>query len=177
MRAESPGVNQGSTFIVSLPAMPVDDVRQGLVGPNREASVAAFTDETLQRLDRIHVMLVEDDSDGRELISVVLEQAGATVTALMSVQDALARLPTFHPDVLISDIGLPDEDGYALIRQIREREVGEGGFLPAIALTGFARGVDRDRALAAGFQMHVVKPVDPAALTRIIAGLVVSHQR
>ncbi|HEY3160220.1 MAG TPA: response regulator, partial [Vicinamibacterales bacterium] len=76
------------------------------------------------------------------------------------------------PDVLVSDIGLPEEDGYALVRQIREHEAEHGGFLPAIALTGFARAEDRNRILAAGFQAHVSKPLDPADLTGVIAGLV-----
>jgi CheY-like chemotaxis protein len=173
VRAESAGLDQGSTFIVSLP-LAIDAVAAGLPGPDRGAPVVAFS-EALRRLDGVRVMLVEDDADGRELLTLVLEEAGAAVSTSASAREALAALPSFQPDVLISDLGLPDEDGYALIRQIREREIGCGSRLPAIALTGFARAVDRARALSAGFEMHIVKPVDPAALTRQVAELVRSQ--
>lgn len=172
VRALSGGVNQGATFIVSLPVMRADYVGKRLLGPNRGAPVVAFSGK-LQRLGGIRVMIVEDDDDGRELIAIALEEAGATIIALTTVHEALEQLSAFHPDMLVSDIGLPDEDGYALIRQIREREAIDGGLLPAVAITGFARADDRDHALAAGFQVHVPKPVDPAELTRVIAGLVV----
>jgi CheY-like chemotaxis protein len=91
------------------------------------------------------------------------------VKAVASVREALAELEIEKPDVLVSDIGLPDEDGYALIQQIRQREATRGGFLPAVALTGFARAEDRARILAAGFQAHVPKPVEPVELTAVIA--------
>ncbi|MQA29585.1 MAG: response regulator [Luteitalea sp.] len=175
VRAESAGADQGSAFVVSLPLM-IDDARaSGLTGPNRGAPVVAFSD-ALRRLDGIRVMLVEDDVDGRELLTLVFEEAGAAVSSNASARQALAALPSFDPHVLVSDLGLPDEDGYALIRQVREREAGRRSHLPAIALTGFARTVDRDLALAAGFEMHVVKPVDPAALTRFVAELAESRR-
>ena len=99
----------------------------------------------------------------------MLTQAGASVKAAASVREALQMLEGERPDVLVSDIGLPDEDGFGLIRQIRKREAEHGGFLPAVALTGYARVEDRARSLAAGFQAHVPKPVDPAELTAAIA--------
>jgi hypothetical protein len=97
------------------------------------------------------------------------------VQAVSSVREALASIERDPPDVLVSDIGLPDEDGYALILQIRRHEAAHGGFLPAVALTGYARVADRDRILAAGFQSHVTKPLDPLALTAAIAA--VAHRR
>jgi CheY-like chemotaxis protein len=126
------------------------------------------------RLDDLRILVVDDNADGRALTSLVLTQAGGTVKAVASVREALAELEVQQSDVLVSDIGLPDEDGYALIRQIRQHEATHGGFLPAIALTGYARAEDRARILAAGFQAHVPKPVEPVELTALIA--TITHQ-
>jgi CheY-like chemotaxis protein len=109
--------------------------------------------------------------DGRELMSMMIEQSGATVTAVASVREAVKALESLQPDALVSDIGLPDEDGYALIRRLRKQEAKRGGFLPAVALTGYVRAEDRARVLAAGFQVHVPKPVAPAELTAAIAAV------
>jgi CheY-like chemotaxis protein len=106
----------------------------------------------LPRLDELRILVVEDNEDGRALTSLVLTQAGASVNAVASAQEALRLLEVERPDALVSDIGLLDEDGYGLIRQIRQHEAEHGGFLPAIALTGYARAEDRARSLAAGFQ-------------------------
>ena len=121
------------------------------------------------QLDALRILVVEDNSDGRTLTSLVLTQAGASVKAVGSAGEALQMLEGEQPDVLVSDIGLPDEDGFGLIRQIRQREAERGGFLPAVALTGYARAEDRERSLAAGFQAHVPKPIDPTELTAAIA--------
>jgi CheY-like chemotaxis protein len=102
---------------------------------------------------------------------LVLTQAGASVKAVASVREALHVLEVERPHALVSDIDLSDQDGYALIRQIRQYEVEHGGFLPAVALTGYARAEDRARALAAGFQVHAPKPVEPATLTAAIAAM------
>jgi CheY-like chemotaxis protein len=128
----------------------------------------------LARLDGLHILVVDDDPDGRTLTSLVLTQAGASVKAVASVREAHQTLEVERPDAVVSDLGLPDEDGYALIRQIRQHEAEHGGFLPAVALTGYARAEDRARVLAAGFQAHLAKPVDPADLTAAIA--TVAHQ-
>lgn len=176
VRAESAGIDQGSTFVVSLPPAPEHAAAASVTSPNRAAPVVAFS-EALQRLDGVRVLLVENDADGRELLTLVFEEAGAVVNPSASVNEALAALPAFDPHVLISDLGLRDEDGFALLRQIREERALPSSRLPAIALTGFARGSDRERALAAGFQVHVIKPVDPAALTRIVAELAASRDR
>ena len=120
----------------------------------------------------MHILVVDDQADGRTLTSLVLTEAGATVIAVESAREALHQvLDGQRPDVIVSDIGLPEEDGYALVRQIRQHEAAHGGFLPAIALTGFARAEDRARILAAGFQAHVSKPLDPAELTAAIAAV------
>ena len=121
------------------------------------------------------MLLVDDTDDGRALTALILTHAGARVQAVRSVREALESMERDPPDVLVSDIGLPDEDGYALIRQIRRHEAAHGGFLPAVALTGYARVADRDRILAAGFQSHVTKPLDPIALTAAIAAI--AHRR
>jgi hypothetical protein len=125
-----------------------------------------------QRLDGLHILVVEDDADGRELMSTVIERAGARTTAVASVKAALEALDLLQPDALVSDIGLPYEDGYALIRQLRAREAERGGFLPAVALTGYVHEEERARVLAAGFQVHVPKPVDLADLMAAIAAVI-----
>ena len=109
------------------------------------------------------------------LTSLVLTQAGAEVTSVASAEEALQAIAAARPDALVSDIDLSGEDGYALIRQIRQHEAEHGGCLPAVALTGYARAEDRARALAAGFHVHVPKPVEPAALTAAIAAIT-GHQ-
>ena len=124
-----------------------------------------------RRLDEVQILVVDDHADGRMLTSLVLTEAGASVIAVASAREALRLLEGQRPDVLVTDIGLPGEDGFALVRQIRQHEATNGGFLPAIALTGFARAEDRTRILAAGFQAHVSKPFDPAELTAAIAAV------
>ena len=121
------------------------------------------------RLDGLTILVVDDSADGRTLTSLVLAQAGANVREAASAGEAFRTLTLERPDAMVSDIGLPDEDGYELIRQIRRFEAEHGGFLPAVALTGYARAEDRARILAAGFQAHVPKPVDPVELTAAIA--------
>jgi CheY-like chemotaxis protein len=117
----------------------------------------------------VHVLVVEDDADAREMLTGVLHQAGADVIAVGSASAALNVLHQQRADVLISDIGMPDEDGYALIHRVRALDAERGGAVPAIALTANARAEDRAHALAVGFQMHLAKPIDPGELTRTIA--------
>ena len=125
----------------------------------------------LPRLDGLRILIVDDSADGRTLTSLVLSQAGASVKAVASVREALKMLEIERPDVLVTDIGLPDEDGFALVRHIRQSEAERGGFLPAIALTGYARAEDRVGILAAGFQAHIPKPVEPVELAAVIANI------
>ena len=170
VEAASPGVGRGATFTVRLPLLAA--AHAGDAGGTAERRIAASAASPMpraQRLDRLRILVVDDSADGRALTSLLLTQAGASVTAVGSVRDALQALAVERPDVLVSDIGLPDEDGYALIRHIRQHEAEHGGFLPAVALTGYARAEDRARVLAAGFQAHVTKPVEPVELTAAIA--------
>jgi CheY-like chemotaxis protein len=122
-------------------------------------------------LKGIHVLLVDDDEDTRALLETVLEYCGALVTAVASAADALTTLERVKPDLVLSDLSMPERDGYWLIRELRARPVDAGGKVPAVAITalGFPHGVDR--SLAAGFQAHLRKPVDPWELARTIAGL------
>jgi CheY-like chemotaxis protein len=117
------------------------------------------------------VLVVGDEPDARELVRRVLSQCGAQVLTAGSAGEALVILREARPDVLLSDIGMPHEDGYALIRQVRAMPATEGGSVPAGALTAFARSEDRQRALRAGFQIHIPKPVEPAELVTIVASL------
>jgi signal transduction histidine kinase/ActR/RegA family two-component response regulator len=171
VHAASEGVGRGATFTVRLP-VPAGEAQGGqaaALGERRTAASAVSPMPRLPRLDDLRILVVDDNADGRTLTSLVLTQAGASVKAVASVREALQMLEVERPDALISDIGLPDEDGYGLIRQIRQYEAEHGGFLPAVALTGYARAEDRARILAAGFQAHLPKPVDPLELTAAIA--------
>ena len=171
VHAASQGVGRGATFTVRLPisAGEAQAGQAAALGERRTAASTASPMPRLPRLDDLRILVVDDNADGRTLTSLVLTQAGASVKAVASVREALQMLEVERPDALVSDIGLPDEDGYALIRQIRQHEAEHGGFLPAVALTGYARAEDRARILAAGFQAHVPKPVEPVELTAAIA--------
>ncbi|HEX8139820.1 MAG TPA: PAS domain S-box protein [Pyrinomonadaceae bacterium] len=171
-RVSSPGENLGATFTVELP----------LIAPSIESTAPEErallpADETLAEfdgghmLDGLRVLVVDDEQDARELVSTILEQQGATVTTVRSAAEALETLTLIQPDVIISDIEMPNEDGYALIKKIRELEPQEGGRTPAAALTAYARTEDRMRALLAGFQIHLPKPVEPAELIAVVANL------
>jgi CheY-like chemotaxis protein len=125
----------------------------------------------LPRLDGLRVLAVDDDADARMLIGETLEPAGAKVTTADSVVRALQLLPSIRPDVLIADIGMVGTDGFELIRRIRAARDEEMRTVPAVALTAYARAEDRVKALQAGFQMHLAKPVDPAELIVAVAAL------
>jgi signal transduction histidine kinase/ActR/RegA family two-component response regulator len=173
VHAASKGEGRGATFTIRLPiltvAAPVEPWTE--LEERRLVASLASPRPRLQRLDGVNVLVVDDQADGRTLTSLVLTEAGASVNAVASAREALQWLEGHGPDVLLTDIGLPEEDGYALLRQIRQHEAEHGGFLPAIALTGFARAEDRTRILAAGFQAHVPKPLDHAELTAAIAAV------
>jgi CheY-like chemotaxis protein len=171
VHAASPGVGRGATFTVRLP-MPAGEARVGPASgePQIAASTAAPAARAL-KLDDLRILVVDDNADGRTLTSVMLRQAGASVKTAASVRQALQMLEEERPDVLVTDIRLLDGDGYELIRQVRQYEAQHGGFLPAVALTGYARAEDRARVLEAGFQAHVPKPVDPVELIAAIASI------
>lgn len=127
--------------------------------------------ENPPNLSGVQILLVDDEADARDLLSTVLSGCGATVTTTASAAAALECLQRLQPDVLVSDIGMPDEDGYALIARVRALPPEQGGRIPAVALTAYARVEDRTRTLAAGFQMHMAKPVNLIELTTVIASL------
>jgi CheY-like chemotaxis protein len=122
-------------------------------------------------LSGVQVLVVDDDADARGLLRSVLEAFGAQVEAVALASEALEALARGRPHVLVSDIGMPGTDGYELIRQVRQLGAAEGGATPAIALTAFARSEDRRRAIAAGYQMHLAKPVEPSEFVTVVASL------
>ena len=124
---------------------------------------------SLISLQGVRVLVVDDETDARDFVATVLEQYGAEVVAMATVDEALKKVSN-SINILVSDISMPGEDGYSLIRKLRERSQGEQ--IPAIALTAYARPEDRTRAIAAGFQMHLSKPVDPRELASVVASLV-----
>jgi len=117
------------------------------------------------------VLVVDDEPDARELVRILLERAGAEVVTAASARQALDALPRTKPDILVSDIGMPEEDGLFLIQKVRELPAAGGGEVPALALTAFARSDDRRLTLRNGFQMHLAKPVDPTELALAVASL------
>ena len=117
------------------------------------------------------MVVVDDEADARALVKRLLEDRGATARTAGSTGEALRLIGEEKPDVLVSDIGMPEEDGYSLIRRVRALEAGAGGNVPAVALTAYARAEDRMKAILAGFQMHVAKPVEPAELLTMVASL------
>jgi PAS domain S-box-containing protein len=168
--AQSPGQGKGATFIVTLP-LTIAEISAG-PAPREHPTAASLELPTLvTRLDGVRVLVVDDDRDALDLASAILSQAGAVVKTCSSASEALQAFPQWRPDVLVSDIEMPGEDGYALIRKIRALESERTGKTPAVALTAYGRVQDRMLALTAGFNMHVPKPVDPGELTTIIASL------
>jgi PAS domain S-box-containing protein len=168
VQAESEGVGKGSTFVVHLPMIPLK--RESARG-GRKPSAEIRGLEHLSSLSSIRVLVVDDEPDTREMLAMVLGECEAEVRTAESAAQTLAILDEWVPDVLISDIGMPGADGYELIKKIRDLPPDEGGRIPAVALTAYARFEDRMRALGAGFQMHVAKPVEPAELVMVIHSL------
>jgi PAS domain S-box-containing protein len=162
--ASSAGRGRGATFTVRLPLSRIADKP---MPPPAEAAPPAEV-----RLDDIRVLVVDDQADARDLIAFVLRRYGARVTTAASVAEGLAAFDRERPDVMLGDIEMPTENGYALIRAVRARPAHEGGGTPAAALTAHARPEDRERALAAGYQLHIAKPVDPQRLAAAVADLV-----
>jgi len=169
VRAESDGEGSGAAFVVELP-LPRDDVRSA----SRPPAVYRRLENGPSRLVNLggrRILVVDDEADARELLATILNRAGADVTVVASADEALETLRRWRPDVLVSDIGMPGDDGYVLIRKVRALRPEEGSQVRALALTAYARSEDRIEALEAGFHTHVAKPVDPLELTALIAGL------
>ena len=159
---ESRGENQGAMFTVELPVLQTANL------------VEEVTDTTLAESDdlllaNLHVLIVDDEPDSRDFVAFVVKQAGAQVTAVDSAIEALQLLSTTSFDILLSDIGMPEMDGYALIREIRKLRGDRGGQIPAIALTAYAGEYEQREAIASGFQSHLAKPIDPAEIITVVA--------
>jgi PAS domain S-box-containing protein len=172
--AHSLGKGKGATFIVALPGAAIardlnSDAQQQRLHP-RSASGEPAID--LPDLSGVSILVVDDDPDARELMRRILAETGASILAAGSAPEALKLVRESRPELLISDIGMPGEDGYELIRKIRSLPPELGARTPAVALTAFARSEDRQRALRAGYQMHVAKPVEPSELLTVCMSLV-----
>ncbi|MEH1771846.1 MAG: response regulator [Nostoc sp.] len=163
VQADSPGEGQGAVFTVKLPPLAASKLNQ---------VNTADRDRSDLNLNGLQALLVDDDRDSREFIAFVLQQYGAQVTEADSAHDALNNLMQTKFDLLISDIGMPDMDGYTLIRQIRKQSPDRGGEIPAIALTAYAGEIDRQQALTAGFQQHISKPIELEVLIQAILTIV-----
>jgi PAS domain S-box-containing protein len=168
--ASSPGPGHGSTISVTLPlraAPPDSEVKAVSVAPLPSLERGSLD----AMLSRVRVLLVEDDADARELVGAILVEAGAVVKSVSSAAAAIEALPRFRPQLLVSDIAMPDEDGYSLIRRIRALDAAHGGAIPSLALTAYTRTEDRTKALAAGFTTHIGKPVNPKDLIAALSNL------
>jgi CheY-like chemotaxis protein len=177
VRASSSGVDQGATFVIQLPtavfqpAEATDDAEATRIGGELMP-----IDRDSFNLSGINVLVVDDEPDARLLVSRLLGECEASVSVAGSTAEALNILKDARFDVLVCDIGMPGEDGYTLIRKVRALDVGHGGAVPAIALTAFARSKDRVRAMLAGYNVHVAKPVEPQELIATVATLAGAHR-
>ena len=169
VQAMSEGLGKGATFTVTLPVSAV-----------RTVSLDELSDHSAGRrpepqnspsLAGVRALLVEDETDARELVTLMLMEGGMEVRTAVSAAEALDACDEWRPDILIADIGMPVEDGYTLMKKLRARENERGGHLPAIALTAYARQEDRLRAFSAGYESHVPKPVEPVELLAVVASL------
>ena len=168
VHVESEGEGKGSTFTVRLPLLIASEEDDSTTNSGE----TLFTDkDPLLNLDGLLILVVDDEEDTRQLLIQALTFYGATVISAASTEEAMSEIQDKNPDFLVSDIGMPDEDGYSLIRRIRNLENQQHKNIPAVALTAFTRAQDRMRALAAGFQNHVPKPVEPDELITVIASL------
>ncbi len=169
IEAASEGEGRGATFKVTLPV-------RAVATPIMEAGSAPIAVESSEDLAGVRALVVDDEDDARQLVTAALTQYGAAVVAVGSAAEAYDLItktpPQERPDVMVTDIGMPDEDGYSLMRRVREWERERRAYLPAVALTAYGRVEDRVRALRAGFQTHVAKPIDPAELAIVIRSLI-----
>ena len=175
MSASSGGQGQGSSFTVKLPVMLAHHMGRIWPSPIEREQVVASAEipfDCPPTLEGFRLLVVEDEPDARDLLTIILQQCKAEVKGVASAAEAMQEMKDWKPDVLVSDIQMPGEDGYSLIRKVRLFENGHAANIPAIALTAHARVEDRMRALSSGYDAHVAKPVEPAELVTVIASLV-----
>ncbi len=171
IEVSSGGVNQGATFRVKIPVMIVHPVEQGNASSPPAKRHQRARNVALPSLQDIRVLAVDDEADALALVSEVLQAAGARVSTASSADDALRILDAEQPDVVVADLGMPHVDGFQFIDRVRRHRKPRVRAVPAAALTAYARSEDRMKALAAGFQIHLAKPIDPAELVTTIASL------
>jgi CheY-like chemotaxis protein len=172
--AESEGMGRGSSFTVKVPLFIGRDEAAPSGGVVERRKSALEYSELLggqTPLDGLRVLIVDDEADALQVVAVMLQRSGANTMAAGTANEAMEMMEAWKPDVLVADIGMPVEDGYALIRKVRSRPNEGGGNTPALALTAYARTEDRVRILAAGYQMHIAKPVEPIELVAAVANL------
>ena len=170
VKVTSEGEGKGATFIVKLPVLAVYQ-NAPANDPQNLSYIENSVAEGMDNLAGLKVLVVDDEADTCELLSSVLSSCGAEVTAARSASEGFELFKLVRPDVMVSDIGMPREDGYELIRKVRALPEASGGKVPAVALTAYARSEDRMRALRAGYQMHVAKPIELGELVSIVASL------
>ena len=168
VRAESDGPGLGARFTIRLPIAPSASAGPA---PDRNAEPAPEPPRSLQHLDGVTVLVVDDETDSRLMVRQVLEQCGARVIEAASAAEALEQVRHHRPSVLLSDIAMPGEDGYSLIRRLRALPADAGGAIPAAAMSAHAGTTDRRTALESGFQLHIAKPFDADAIARTVAAL------
>jgi hypothetical protein len=167
---ESEGEERGSTFRVTLPQLHRADEsleRPVELGAGSTNGLSALR----PALDGVRILVVDDEADVREFAVMTFQECGAEAVSASSLAEAMNIIGTWKPNVLVADIGMPDEDGYALIRRVRSLPAEQGGRIPAMALTAYARTEDRVRILSSGYQIHVAKPVEPVELITAVASL------
>ncbi|MEO7359741.1 MAG: ATP-binding protein, partial [Gemmatimonadaceae bacterium] len=171
VRVTSQGLGHGTTFIVALPLIAVQT--KSLVNVERQHPRVSHTTvkiaDACDDLDHVKVLIIDDEPDARALLQRLLEDCGAIVTVATSTDEVVRLVREQKFDVLVSDVGMPGEDGYSLIRRVRRLGAAQHGDIPAIALTAYARAEDRVKAIAAGFQMHIAKPVEPIEIITMVA--------
>ena len=170
VEARSDGPDRGASFVIRIP------LTEPLVTPlslgSRRAEAADENIGDPLRLNGVRILVVDDELDVRDLVGTVFRRSGAEVRTAVSSREALALVESWAPAVVVCDIAMPAEDGYTFIKELRSRPPERGGATPAAALTAYARPEDRERALAAGYQVHIVKPADPVELARAVERLV-----
>jgi signal transduction histidine kinase/DNA-binding response OmpR family regulator len=175
--AESDGTGHGATFVVRLPTAPLRAEQAPMPEAVPQGAPHGKSFECPAELKGLRVLVVDDEPETRDLLSYVIEQCDAQVQTAADAMTALHALASQRFDVLISDIGMPVMDGYALIQRVRALPADRGGSLPALSLTAYARSEDRTRALRAGFNMHLAKPIDPSELLVVLAAMIRSHRQ
>jgi len=167
VEAHSEGLGAGASFTISIPMVADPECAQRSVDGWPQHQEIAYPDE----LRGLKVLVLDDEREAQDLVAAILSKGGAQVLQTSTAAEALEAVPTFQPDVIVSDIGMPDEDGYAFVRKLRALERKDGGRTPAVALTAYARADDRRAALVAGFQNHAAKPIEPQELVMVVANL------